>query len=323
MLLTDHQLVSQFDGLVVEKYTWVDRINNIGKVLRSEKLGRYINLSENFACSWGVKDDPSIYRLSPEGSLYKDETLLTSYEPLKTTAYDCPDISIASDKSILVNGRFYFDWQKQSWRDIKPPDSKEYDYYITSFKNPSYAFGSEVELTSDDLNQKVLRFRVVHQEYDIANSKLTTTYTSEIDPETEVFNSRNFFKIAEDSEKVYIAAHDTNYSSMGLYVVDKTSGTLEAKGENITLPRERPIDQGQLFITSKGDVFLILSKIYFLDSSLKFVDITPRKVDKRAETNSVFVFGENLYMGLSHFFIISSEDSVGVKQLILYEPRTQ
>jgi hypothetical protein len=330
ILVTDHKLTNYYNpDEPLDKFTWVDRLTVVGKVIESKKLENYLN-PENIACSWGIKNESSIYRLSPDGALYKDGTLITSFGPPKTVRFDCSDISINNDKSILVNGRYYFNWQTQSWQDVKPSGVEDYNYYIKSFGNIGNLFGSGVELITDDQNLNVLRFRVVYQEYDVISSQFTTVSTSEIDPETNVFNSKNFFKIAENSEQIYIAAHDISYSVMGLYTANKLSNTLEVKAENVVLPKNAPGDQGQLIVIGSGDVFYVLSdgglevrgdtKVYLLDNSLKFVDITPKRVEEDAEINSVFMLGDHLYMGLSNSFSINTEEWVVVKQLVKYDP---
>jgi hypothetical protein len=323
ILLTDNQLkvYDDYDSPATEKFTWLDKVSFTGNVVESKRLDGYIS-PENIPCSWGVKSDSSIYKLSSESVLYRDEKLITSFESLKTASFNCSSISIAGDKSILVNGRYYFSWQKQSWQNVKPLEIQEYDYHIKSFNNPSSLGGLGVELVTDSENLKVLNFRVIQQEYDIANSKLTTTRTPEINPEMDLDNVKDFFKIAEDSEKIYVITHDLSYSFAGFYTIDKPTGTIEIKAENINLPKNAIGDQGLLFVTNTGNVYYVLSdcglaickerdtKIYYLDSDQKFINITPKKVEEKSGISSVFVFGKHLYVALVHSFTVSSGDWV-------------
>lgn len=302
------------------KYYWQYKVDKTGQV--SDK-----KMDEWGYLSWGVEGESSIYWYENDG-IYQDGSLVSSHHDLGSveTSYA---VSVGQDKDVLINGQYYFDWQSQSWRDVKPANADEIGYSIDTIKDENHLAGWGIAQAQ---NGKKVEFQFRYQELDLTTSLLTqsqifTIEAESISDEVQVFG--NFDKIY-----VFIVKRDSTAGSM--YIIDRMTGQVETKFKNLSLPDPgkvingfdgwfNVIGDGSIFYTSaftNGAVFEDLS-IYLLGDSLEFIDIMPTKVEDSVGISDIYSVGNRLYIHLRNNFCVSSGDCVFVRQVAYYEVQSQ
>lgn len=307
-----------------KRYYWLYRVNVSGQITESKRM------NELDYHSWSFEGDTSIYSYK-DNAIYKDGSLASSHANLGSVESEYLRVSVGEDKDVLINGKYYFDWQTQSWKNVKPIDInvESSDYFISTIKDSNHLAGWSIVQNQDG---KKAEFQFTYQELDMTTSSLTQSQTFGIEAES-IYDELQAFGTF-DEIYAFIVKRDRTTGS--LYVIDRLTGRVETRFKSLPLPNPGKLANGfdgQFSLAGDRSIFYISAltggpvlkdlSIYQLGESLEFVDITPTKVEDSVGISDIYAIGNRLYIHLRNNFCIASGDCVPVRQIAYYEVQSQ